>query len=696
MAFQVSPGVTFSEVDLSTTIPTASVSDAGFAGAFQKGPAMTIIKVSSEKELYDIFGGPTGVISSNWLTVASFLAYGGDIQIVRTVGDDSTNAQEPTPAADTGMLDADSSDSGWTDGESATVVGSITDSTNQTVGVRYSTLDDGAGNHSVTSVSVQTDNLAYSGEAVAEDDWYQVIPGTTAVLKFTTTLGDGGGTTVAIASDGLGSLSQTGTNIDVDVVGGLESGAAIDGTISSVDAVGGSLSSALITSLTGDAGNNRQLLITDTGGNHSIVTLTLVGSLTVQNQEQFESFSSNALASVRLVATTPGSWANKLKVNVITSSGSDYGDDLESGEAHIEIIQNSVVVESFAYVHLTDADSVDEQGNNNYYKNVLNNQSAFVYAGGDDLTNGDAEYELLGGSDDFDGAGTGRGAGYDLFNDSEQSDLSLIITGDDTQNMKTTEIAMDRRDCVAFVSPSNSSVNSNLPQATKAGKVKEDKATIGSNLNSYGFMDSGWKKMYDKYNDTWVQVPLNGDTAGLCVATDQSREPWYSPAGFNRGQIRNCAGLLFDPNKSSRDTLYKANVNPVASFPGEGFVLFGDKTLQKKSSAFDRLNVRRLFIVLEKAISGAAKYSLFEFNDEFTRGQFRSMVEPFLEDVKARRGIYDFLLVCDESNNTPEIIDKNEFVGDIFIKPARSINFIQLNFVAVKTGVSFQEIVGAV
>lgn len=209
-------------------------------------------------------------------------------------------------------------------------------------------------------------------------------------------------------------------------------------------------------------------------------------------------------------------------------------------------------------------------------------------------------------------------------------------------------------------------------------------------------MDSGWKKMYDKYNDTWRNVPLNGDIAGLCVATDNNREPWYSPAGFSRGQIRNCAGLLFDPNKTSRDTLYKNNVNPVASFPGEGFILFGDKTLQTKPSAFDRLNVRRLFIVIEKAISSASKYSLFEFNDEFTRGQFRSMVDPFLRDVKARRGIYDYLLVCDESNNTPTVVDNNEFVGDIFIKPARSINFIQLNFVAVKTGVSFSEIVGAV
>ena len=200
--------------------------------------------------------------------------------------------------------------------------------------------------------------------------------------------------------------------------------------------------------------------------------------------------------------------------------------------------------------------------------------------------------------------------------------------------------------------------------------------------------------MFDKYNNVYRYIPLNGDIAGLCVRTDTTRDPWFSPAGLNRGQIKNVVKLSWNPNKTNRDDLYKIGVNPIVSFPGEGTVLFGDKTMLTKPSAFDRINVRRLFIVLEKAIATAAKYSLFEFNDEFTRSQFVSLVDPFLRDVQGRRGIYDYRVVCDETNNTGEVIDRNEFVGDIYIKPARSINFIQLNFVAVRTGVSFDEIVG--
>jgi phage tail sheath protein FI len=207
-------------------------------------------------------------------------------------------------------------------------------------------------------------------------------------------------------------------------------------------------------------------------------------------------------------------------------------------------------------------------------------------------------------------------------------------------------------------------------------------------------LDSGYKYQYDKYNDLYRYVPLNGDIAGLCVRTDDTRDPWYSPGGFNRGQIKNIVKLAYNPRKAERDVLYKAGANPVVTFPGQGTVLFGDKTLLSKPSAFDRINVRRLFIVLEKAIATAAKFTLFEFNDEFTRAQFKNLVEPFLRDVQGRRGIYDFKVVCDATNNTGEVIDRNEFVGDIYIKPARSINFIQLNFVAVRTGVEFSEIVG--
>jgi phage tail sheath protein FI len=207
-------------------------------------------------------------------------------------------------------------------------------------------------------------------------------------------------------------------------------------------------------------------------------------------------------------------------------------------------------------------------------------------------------------------------------------------------------------------------------------------------------LDSGYKYQYDKYNDEYRYIPLNGDTAGLMVRTDSLRDPWFSPAGFNRGNIKNVIKLAFNPSKSERDTLYKNSINPVVTFPGQGTVLYGDKTLVGQPSAFDRINVRRLFIVLEKAISTAANFTLFEFNDDFTRAQFRNLVEPFLRDVKGRRGVSDFRVVCDTTNNTPSVIDRNEFVGDIYIKPNKSINFIQLNFVAVRTGVEFSEIVG--
>jgi phage tail sheath protein FI len=212
--------------------------------------------------------------------------------------------------------------------------------------------------------------------------------------------------------------------------------------------------------------------------------------------------------------------------------------------------------------------------------------------------------------------------------------------------------------------------------------------------SSYAVMDSGWKYQYDKYNDVYRWVPLNGDIAGLCVRTDVQRDPWFSPAGLNRGIIKNVVKLSWNPTKAERDSLYKKGVNPVVTFPGEGTILYGDKTLLSRPSAFDRINVRRLFIVLEKAIAKAARSSLFEFNDEFTRAAFVNLVEPYLRDVQGRRGIFDFRVVCDNTNNTAEVIDRNEFVGDIYIKPARSINFIQLNFVAVRTGVSFDEVVG--
>lgn len=312
---------------------------------------------------------------------------------------------------------------------------------------------------------------------------------------------------------------------------------------------------------------------------------------------------------------------------------------------------------------------------------------------GDNYTSGGAYYAKMGGGTGaFSGASdlVGGTNGYQLFSDPDQIDCALLLGGPLTGNQaqQVCDIAKARKDCVAFVSVPNK--NSAESSSTKLANCSTLRNAIGN--NNYAFIDSGYKYMYDPYNDVYRYVPLNGDIAGLCVRTDITNDPWWSPAGFNRGQIRNVIKLAFNPTQTERDTIYPNGVNPVVTFSGEGTILFGDRTAQTRPSAFDRINVRRLFIVLEKAIATAAKYSLFEFNDAFTRAQFKSLVEPFLRDVQARRGITDFKVVCDEKNNTPQVIDSNQFVADIYVKPNRSINFIQLNFVATKTGVSFEEV----
>lgn len=310
-------------------------------------------------------------------------------------------------------------------------------------------------------------------------------------------------------------------------------------------------------------------------------------------------------------------------------------------------------------------------------------------------------FSLTNGADGSAVVGNFTGA-LDLLKNADLYDISLMFAGDCGESAglsdsdqrvvanKYLSVASTRKDCISFVSPANANVIGTNASADAIVNYRN----LLTDASSYGVMDSGWKYQYDKYNDVYRWVPLNADVAGLCVRTDQQRDPWFSPAGLNRGQIRNVVKLAFNPTAADRDTLYVKDVNPVVSFPGEGVVLFGDKTMQGRPSAFDRINVRRLFIVLEKAISRAARSSLFEFNDEFTRAQFVALVEPFLRDVQGRRGIYDFRCVCDETNNTPAVIDRNEFIGDIYIKPARSVNFIQLNFVAVRSGVAFDEIVG--
>ena len=356
--------------------------------------------------------------------------------------------------------------------------------------------------------------------------------------------------------------------------------------------------------------------------------------------------------------------------------------------------------------------ATDSLGNSNYYKQVIMNSSKYIYAIDPvDYANTVATWGLtlantnfatvstvfastLSGGSDAAVTDADLSTAWGQFVNADESEVSLAITGQASitvQQFVIDNVAEARKDCVAFISPPSANV---INQAGNETSNILAWNTALARSSSYTVADSGWKYMFDKYNNTYRYIPLNADIAGLCVNTDNVRDPWFSPAGFSRGNLKNAVKLAWTPNKTERDSLYAKGINPVTAFAGQGIVLYGDKTLQAKPSAFDRINVRRLFIVLEKAIATAAKFSLFEFNDEFTRAQFVALVTPFLRDIQGRRGIYDFRVVCDTTNNTDQVISSNQFVGDIYIKPARSINFIQLNFVAVRTGVDFTEVVG--
>lgn len=404
---------------------------------------------------------------------------------------------------------------------------------------------------------------------------------------------------------------------------------------------------------------------------------------------------------------------------------SDYqiqfgNNSINNDEMHVVVVDGDgkftgvpgTVLETYRNLsRATDAKTLD--GGVNYYQTVINEQSQFVYAVNDmsgatsntalNLANSTLDvlvYDLQFGNDGKNEDNIEIGeltTGYALYNSAEDVDISLVLQGKARSfvlaNYIIDNICYKRKDCFAVISPQKGDVVNN-PDNERDAIISFRNNLRASYDGSYATLDSGYKYMYDRYNDIYRWVPLNGDIAGLMVRTDQIAAPWFPPAGFNRGSIKNVVKLAYNPRQADRDLLYRAGVNPVVAFPGEGTILYGDKTLLAKPSAFDRINVRRLFIVLEKAISKAAKYMLFELNDEFTRLQFKNLVVPYLRNVKGNRGIYDFEVVCDETNNTPEVIDRNEFVGDIYIKPARSINFIVLNFVAVRTGVEFNEVIG--
>lgn len=669
MGFQVSPGVNITEKDATTIVPAVGTTDGAYAGVFQWGPVMDPVLVGDELELVSTFGKPNAETASSFFTCANFLAYTNKLRIVRVVNSEAKNAVAKLNEVS---------------GESVLIRND--DDYNNLYGAEAS--DEGI-----------TDDDAKFGPFVAKHPGalgnglrVSVCP---AAKAFRQTL-----TGTLTGTAGSKTISGNGTKFDKEL----------------------SLGSVILV-------NEMELSVA------SIVdadTLTVTTALT--------STLSNASAQAEweyaaTIGAAPGtSLAAKAAAKSVGKSGSDL---LLNDELHIVVIdqlgkfsgQKGEVLERFAYVSKA-KDAKNEDGTSNFYKNVINRRSRYVRWAdhidevaanwGKTLVNantkatiqfgplsGDEDtrpftYDLTGGVDsNVDLPGnliTGeRMMGYDLFKNAEKIDVYLVLLGEASAPLAqyvVQNICETRKDAVAFISPDRESCVGRSDGAEEE-KVIEFRDALNMS-SSYAFMDSGWKYQYDKYNDVERWVPLNGDIAGLTAATETSNDAWWSPAGYNRGKIKNVIKLAWNPYKAERDDLYIAGVNPVISVQGTGTVLFGDKTLLDRPSAFDRINVRRLFIILEKAIATFAKFSLFEFNDEFTRQSFRSKVEPFLRDVQARRGIYDFKVVCDRTNNPGSVIDRNEFVGDIYIKPARSINFIQLNFIAVGTGTDFSEIVGKI
>ena len=654
MPFSISPGVNVSEIDLTTVVPAVSTTEGAIAGRFHWGPAGIRVLVNSEDTLVSQFGKPDSNNYQEWFTAANFLAYGNALYVSRVLN----SANNANAVGNTSILVKNDDD--YENNYSSGVSGSG-DWTAKYPGALGNSL----------KVSVCQSANAFSSTLAAN-----------LVFQAAST---------TVLTKGANTSSVLTSGVDINLTSKIAAGDILFLQTTSINLGDGikvaSVNSTAIVLATAPTQNNL-----GTANNTAYVK-----SSAVQRRWEFYNFF-NTAPGTSAYATTRGGSDDELHVAVIDEDGVISG------------VKNTVI-ERFSNLSRA-SDTKNTDGSGAYYKNVINQQSRYLWwashvdvmtsagsvATSDFAVTSDKPQtvSLSGGSDGTEPTNAQLITGYNLFRSAEDVDVSFVLGGDSNTTVAIhliNNICEVRRDCITCLSPESADVVNN---SSYAGKETTDAIEFRNTLpsTSYAVMDSAWKYQYDKYNDVFRYVPLNGDTAGLMVRTDSIRDPWFSPAGFNRGNIKNVVKLSFNPSKSERDLLYKAGINPVTTFPGQGTVLFGDKTLLSQPSAFDRINVRRLFIVLEKAIATASKFTLFEFNDDFTRSQFRNLVEPFLRDVQGRRGIFNFRVICDETNNTGEVIDRNEFIGDIYIQPARSINFIQLNFVAVRTGVSFDEVVG--
>lgn len=698
MAFQVSPGINVSEIDLTAGIQQVSVSDGACAGPFQWGPALEVTSIASEDDLVKVFGKPDNTIYTYWFNAQSFLAYSNLLRVVRAVSSGALNATASKKTL-TGTVTGSNAGYSFTsaNGFSTTaivkgqtlVINAATYTVNSITNSSSFTVTDPIGG-AQTNVAVQAYGLLVKNQT----DYYESFQGVTTgygawIGKYPGELGNSIKVSVCPSANAFSDSDLTGS---VSLTAG-------DATVSGTNTL-----------------FDTELLVGDTlvVNGHSYVVDSITSNTSLE-------LASGALATE---TATASNWTRKWEFASLFDGApgtSSYVSDRggEDDELHIVVVDEDgaftgipgQVLERFAFLSKA-KDAKNANGENNYYAEVVNRQSAYVWQlispgtaptgfgsnaagqtfGSDVLPTNDS---LAGGQTDNREITSGNiESGYDLFKNKDSVDISLVMCGPVTPAVASyiiQNICEYRGDCVAFASPGKTDVVNN------AGGEVAAISTFRNSLpsSSYAFVDSGWKYQYDKYNDVYRWVPLNGDIAGIAARSDTTNDPWFSPAGFSRGQVKNVVKLAWNPKQQDRDDLYKIGINSVVQFPGQGTLLYGDKTLLSRPSAFDRINVRRLFIVLEKTIERLARTQLFEFNDEFTRSQFRNIVEPFLRDVKARRGVTDYRVVCDESNNSQSVIDSNSFVGDIYVKPSRSINFIQLNFVAVRSGVSFQEVTGA-
>ena len=664
MPFQVSPGVLVKEVDLTNVVPAVSTSIGAIAGAFEKGPVNEITAISSEEELVKIFGKPNGSNFETFFTASNFLQYGNALRVVR---------------AESGILNAMSGGSGL-------LIKNNDDYSNNYAAGQASSGEFGARTAGTHGNSL---GVALCSSAAAYEETFSGNTGTLGVVDGTPAAG---ATTVNIDAGG-GSAGAGGAKFNVgDIVHFFEA----DGQEYEVTGI----STDTLTIRQKDDPNGKGL------------KTALTDATNVRRRFRFYDLFDSA-PGTSTFATGKGVSTDELHIVVFDRTGDISGFRADTaGERTLSVLETFPLVSQHP-------NAKTPQGNANFYPEVIFRQSEFIYwldhpsvlsnagtalTAGNSYTTGtgttgEINFNLSGGTDDFALTVGELDSAYTLYEDAETVDVNLIMAGASpagtdgvTHATNLIDIAEKRKDVVVFISPRRADVVNVTSSTTQTSNVKTFFDSLSS--SSYCVFDSGYKFQFDKFNDVFRFIPLNGDIAGLCANTDNVADPFFSPAGFNRGQIRGAVKLAYNPTKAQRDILYPARINPVITIAGQGTVLFGDKTALAKPSAFDRINVRRLFILLEKAIATAAKFQLFEFNDEFTRAQFRNLVEPFLRDIQGRRGITDFSVVADGTNNTGEVIDRNEFVADIFIKPARSINFIQLNFIAVRTGVAFSEIGG--